>query len=412
MTFPDDPTGAPAGASEPTVAQEGPDAHPAGTRSGPSLPVIAGLGVAVAAALSGAAIAHFAWPGSSSQTPGTVQLPFNSPQSSFPNQSTAPSPTSATTAAVASKVDPGIVDINTSIAVADGGSEAAGTGMVISSNGIVLTNNHVIAEASQITAYDIGNGKSYVGHVIGYDRTHDVAVVQLQHASGLPTVPLGDSSTVRVGQSVVTIGNAGGVGGTPTTSGGSVAALGQKITAGDELDNAFEQLTNLIEVDGSLQPGDSGGPLANAQGKVVGMDTAASAGFSFQSSSGAGYAIPINQALAITHLILAGKGSSTIHIGATPMLGVKVETQPLAGGSGAPNGAVVQTAVPGTPAANAGLAQNDTIISLGGQAITSSSSLVAVKDRYHPGDKVQVVWLDPANVRHSATITLATGTPD
>lgn len=411
MTFPDDPTGPPAQAPDPTLAHEGLGTAPESGRSGPSFPVIAGLGVAVAAALAGAAIAHFAWPGSS-QSPATFQLPFSSPQSGLSSQSSTPSPTSATTAAVASKVDPGIVDINTNIAVADGGSEAAGTGMVISPDGIVLTNNHVIAEASQITAYDIGNGKTYVGHVVGYDRTHDVAVVALQHASGLATVPLGDSSTVRVGQSVVTIGNAGGIGGTPTTAGGSVAGLDQRIRAGDELDNAFEQLTNLIEVDGSLQPGDSGGPLVTAQGKVVGMDTAASAGFSFQSSSGQGYAIPINQALSIAHLILDGKGSSTIHIGATPMLGVKVETQPLTVGGSAPNGAVVQTAVPGTPAANAGLGENDTIISLGGQAITSSSSLVAVKDRYHPGDKVQVVWLDQENDRHSATITLATGTPD
>jgi len=411
MTFPDDPTGLPARDPDPIVPEKGSGAHPAGARGG-SFPVIAGLGVAVAAALSGAAIAHFAWPGSSSQTPTGLQFPFNNPQSNFQSQSTTPSPTSATTAAVASKIDPGVVDINTNIAVADGGSEAAGTGMVISSNGVVLTNNHVIAEASQISAYDIGNGRTYVGHVVGYDRTHDVAVVQLQHASGLATVPLGDSSTVRVGQSVVTIGNAGGIGGTPTTSGGSVAALGQKITAGDELDNAFEQLTNLIEVDGSLQPGDSGGPLANAKGKVIGMDTAASAGFSFQSSSDQGFAIPINQALSIAHRILDGKGSSTIHIGATPMLGVKVETAPIGYGAGSTNGAVVQTAVPGTPAASVGLTEGDTIISLGGQAITSSSSLVAVKDRYHPGDKVQVVWLDSSNVRHTATITLATGTPD
>ena len=408
MTFPEGPTGLPAGDSDP-LGDESPGAPPADARVLPSLPVLAGLGVAVAAALSGAAIAHFAWPGSSTPSPsnaGGLQLPFSIPQPGSQNQATTPSPTAATTTSVASKINPGIVDINTNIALADGGSEAAGTGMVISSNGIVLTNNHMIAEASRITAYDVGNGHTYVGHVVGYDRTHDVAVVQLQNASGLATVPLGNSSTVRVGQSVVTIGNAGGVGGTPTTAGGSVAALGQKITAGDELDNAFEQLTNLIEVDGSLQPGDSGGPLANAQGKVIGMDTAASAGFSFQSSTGQGFAIPINQALDIARLILSGKGSSTIHIGATPMLGVKVETQV------ASSGALVQQAVPNTPAANAGLTTNDTIISLGGQAVTSSSSLVAVKDRYHPGDKVQVVWLDPSNVRHSATITLATGTPD
>ena len=411
MTFPDEPTGLPPRDPDPMLGEDAPGAQPTGGRNGPSLPVMAGLGVAVAAALSGAAIAHFAWPGSS-QAPGTFQLPFSYSQPNPLNQSTTPAPTSATSAAVASKIDPGVVDINTNIALADGGSAAAGTGMVISSDGVVLTNNHVIAESSQINAFDIGNDRTYVGHVVGYDRTHDVAVVQLEHASGLQTVPLGDSSTVRVGQSVVTIGNAGGVGGTPTTAGGSVSALGQKITAGDELDNAFEQLTNLIEVDGSLQPGDSGGPLATAQGKVVGMDTAASAGFSFQSSNGSGFAIPINEALSIAHRILDGKGSSTIHIGATPMLGVEVQTQPVGSAGGRTNGAVVEKAVPGSPAANAGLTEDDTITALGGQAVTSSSSLVAVKDRYHPGDKVQVVWLDPSNVRHSATITLATGTPD
>jgi S1-C subfamily serine protease len=409
MTFPDDPTGLPPYGARPILPEDAPAPSPAPGRSGPSAPVIAGLGVAVAAALAGAAIAHFAWPGGSSQSPTgsqSFQLPFNNPQST-PSQ-TSPSPTSASAASVAAKVNPGIVDINTNIALADGGSAAAGTGMVISPGGIVLTNNHVIAEAAKITAYDVGNGRTYPARVLGYDRTHDVAVVQLVGASHLATVPLGDSSTVRVGQAVVTIGNAGGVGGTPTTAGGSVAALGQRITAGDELDNAFERLTGLIEVDGSLAPGDSGGPLVNTEGKVIGMDTAASAGFSIQSSTGQGFAIPVNQALAIARQILQGRSSSTVHIGATAMLGVQVETQPL---SSTP-GAVVQQAVPNTPAANAGLTENDTIVSLGGHAVTSSSSLVAVKDLYHPGDRVRVVWLDATNGRHTATITLATGTPD
>ena len=228
--------------------------------------------------------------------------------------------------AIAAKVDPGLVDINTTLGYSQ--EQAAGTGIVLSSNGVVLTNNHVIDGATTISVTDVGNQKTYTASVVGYDRTGDVAVLQLHNASGLTTANLGNSSNASVGQDVVGIGNAGGTGGTPSAAGGTVTALNQSITASDEGDGTSEQLSGLIETNANIQPGDSGGALVNTSGQVLGMDTAASAGFSFQSndqSSGTqGYAIPINTALNIARAIEAGSSSTTVHIGETAFLGVEI----------------------------------------------------------------------------------------
>ncbi|OLB77873.1 MAG: hypothetical protein AUI14_14845 [Actinobacteria bacterium 13_2_20CM_2_71_6] len=208
-----------------------------------------------------------------------------------------PGVNSAQISSVAAKVDPGIVDINTILGYEHG--SAAGTGIVLGADGLVLTNNHVVAGATGISVTDIGNGQTYQASVVGYDRTQDIAVLQLSGASGLTVAPLGDSSTVGTGDSVVAIGNAGGNGGTPSAVGGTVTALDQSITAQDQSTGASEQLTGLIGVAAAIQPGDSGGPLATTSGQIVGMDTAASAGFRYQGAGGDGYAIPINQAITI-----------------------------------------------------------------------------------------------------------------
>ncbi|MGZ6840495.1 MAG: S1C family serine protease, partial [Frankiaceae bacterium] len=128
-------------------------------------------------------------------------------------------PAGSSDAAIAAAVSPGIVDINTTLGYR--GAQAAGTGMVLTSSGEVLTNNHVIEGATSITATDVGSGQTYTASVVGYDPSEDVAVLQLTGASGLQTVTIGDSSAVRVGQRVVGIGNAGGTGGTPSYAGGS-----------------------------------------------------------------------------------------------------------------------------------------------------------------------------------------------
>ena len=228
--------------------------------------------------------------------------------------------------AIAVKVDPGLVDINTTLGYQQ--EQAAGTGIVLTSNGVILTNNHVIDGATSISVTDVGNHKTYTASVVGYDRTKDIAVLQLHNASGLQTATLGNSSNVSVGEDVVGVGNAGGTGGTPSAAGGTVTALNQSITASDEGDGTSEQLSGLIETNADIQPGDSGGALVNTSGQVLGVDTAASAGFSFQyngqSSGNQGFAIPINTALSIARAIEAGNASSTVHIGETAFLGVEI----------------------------------------------------------------------------------------
>jgi S1-C subfamily serine protease len=304
---------------------------------------------------------------------------------------------------VASKVDPGIVDVNTQLGYQNGA--AAGTGIVLSADGLVLTNNHVVSGATAISVTDLGNGKTYQASVVGYDRSHDVAVIKLSGASGLKVAPLGDSSKVKAGDSIVAIGNAGGTGGTPSAVGGSVTALDQSITASDESTGSAEQLTGLIEVAADIQAGDSGGPLATTAGKVVGMDTAASAGFSYRSAAGSGdgYAIPINTALTIAKQIESGTASTTVHIGGTAFLGIETGDQQGVGG------AAVLGVVSGSPAEAAGLTRGDVIVSVDGQAVDSPTTLTGLLDQYHPGDHLTIGWTDGNGQSQTTTITAANG---
>jgi S1-C subfamily serine protease len=313
-------------------------------------------------------------------------------------------PTDAQIAAVAQKVDPALVDVDTVLGAENG--EAAGTGIVISSDGVILTNNHVVAGATAITVTDIGNQKQYRAAVVGYDRTQDIAVLKLDGASGLTTATLA-SAEAKAGQQVVAIGNAGGTGGTPSAVGGVVSSLGQSITASDESSGSSEQLTGLIEVNADIQAGDSGGPLLNTDGQVLGVDTAASAGFQYQAQGGDGYAIPIASATTIADQIRSGQSSSKIHLGATAYLGVE-----LAGatrGEQQQEGPVVLGVVSGSPAAGAGLARGDVIRSVGGTTVDSATALTNQMDQYHPGDKVKLAWADLNGQSHSGTLKLTTG---
>jgi S1-C subfamily serine protease len=317
-------------------------------------------------------------------------------------------------AQVEAKVDPGLVDVVTTLDYGDG--EAAGTGIVLTSSGEILTNNHVVEGATSIEVTDIGNGKTYTATVVGYDVTSDVAVIKLQGASGLQTASLGDSSTVAVGESVVAIGNAGGAGGTPSAAPGTVSGLNQAITASDESTGSSEQLSKLVETDADIQPGDSGGPLVDASGQVVAMDTAASSTFQFQfvgsqdGSGEEGYAIPINEALSLAKQIESGKSSSLVHIGSSAFLGVEVATtSAYYGYGGAASGATVVGIVSGSPADAAGLASGVTITSVGGHTVTSPTSLQDIMDKLHPGQKVTVSWVDQYGNSDKATVKLATG---
>jgi S1-C subfamily serine protease len=356
---------------------------------------------------------------------------------------TAASKTVLSTSQVAERVDPALVDIVST----DGDQQAssAGTGIVLTSNGEVLTNNHVINGATSIKVTDVGNGRTYTATVVGYDASHDVAVLQLQNASGLTVASLGDSSAVRTGDNVVALGNAGGKGGTPSVAAGTVTGLNQSITASDDLSGTSEQLTGLIQTNADIQPGDSGGSLVNAHGQVIGMDTAASSsGSQFQSqaqsSQTQAYAIPINDALSIAKQIEAGNASTDVHIGATAFLGLQIQSADQSSGngssgsggfggfggfggqgdgsgsfggqgngSGSGSGVGVAGTLSGSPAAQAGLTQGDEITAIGGQSVSTPEDISHALVKYHPGDSISISWVDQSGQSQTANVTLASG---
>lgn len=386
------------GGGWPTPPSAGPPMSPPRRSSASLVALLVAIAVLVAAGI-GVVIGHVAW--TSSTTPVTSPL-TTSPPSTAPISSSPGAPSDS--AAIAADVDPALVDIEVTDSYQS--VEGFGTGMVLSSNGEVLTNNHVIEGETSISVTDVGNGKTYGATVVGYDVTQDVAVIQLTGASGLKTVRLGDSSDLKVGQSVVAIGNAEGAGGTPSYSGGSITALDQSITAQDEISGASEQLTGLIETNADVVPGDSGGALANSTGAVIGMDTAGSESFQFQGTSNEGYAIPINEASGIASQIEAHQASSTVHIGPTAFLGVEVMS-PFRGISGAE----IVGVVPSGPAVAAGLATGDVITALDGQPVSSPESLTDLLLGETPGTSVQVQYLDPSGQQHTLSVTLASGPP-
>jgi S1-C subfamily serine protease len=325
------------------------------------------------------------------------------PGGNLPDPSAAPSTGPLDPSSIPAMVNPAVVNIDVTL----NRGRAAGSGIVLTPNGEVLTNNHVIDGATSIKATDVGNGQVYQATVVGYDRSRDIAIIQLQNASKLATATVGDATKVRVGDAIVAIGNAGGKGGTPTSVTGTVTALNQTITASDEDGANSERLTGLIRVAADIQPGDSGGPLVDRSAHVIGVDTAATTGSSARTTGGDGFAIPINRALEIGREIEAGRGSATIHIGQTAFLGVLLS--PTKSGSG--SGVSITGVSPGSPAEQAGLAAGDSITAIDSSTVTSAADLTNALIKYHPGDKVTVSWVDDAGTSHHAPLKLASGPP-
>ncbi|HMD92177.1 MAG TPA: trypsin-like peptidase domain-containing protein, partial [Trebonia sp.] len=288
-------SGGPGGQS-PWVGYGPPPPPPPGSRFGRVLAYIAvaalaaGVGAGAAVALNRTASTSNAQsptntsPGSNSgqQNPfsgsgngnGLGTAPSNGPGTSNGNSGGTSNGTGPLNAqALAAKVDPGIVDITAQLKYND--ATAEGTGMVISSSGLVLTNNHVIDQATSVSARLVVSGKTYNAQVVGYDSTDDVALLQLEGASGLKTVSFGDSGQVKVGQAVLALGNAGGRGGLPSTAQGTISGLNKTIQASDSGASTTETLHGMLQTNAPIQEGDSGGPLVNSGGKVIGMDTAA-----------------------------------------------------------------------------------------------------------------------------------------
>ena len=294
----------------------------------------------------------------------------------------------------------GVVVIETNLAL--NGSAAAGTGIVLTRDGQVLTNNHVIRGATSIRVRVPGTGRSYSARVVGYDVTDDVALIRATGAGNLKTLPL-DTSTSAVGQAVTALGNAGGTG-TITSARGHITGLSRSITVGDD-QGGSERLTGLIETDAGLEPGDSGGPLLKA-GKVIGMDTAASVGsgyanYSAQASDG--YAIPIAKAVRIARQIAAGKASAAVHVGATGFLGVQIDVSD--------GYDVIQYVVPGGPADRAGLEPGDAIATVDGRTVSTPAALTTLIGSKKPGQTVRIGYVDQYGTGGTVTVTLGSGPP-
>ncbi len=296
----------------------------------------------------------------------------------------------------------GVVVIDTNLGYQDG--QAAGTGMVLTSSGTVLTNNHVIRNATAIRVVVPKTGRSFTAHVVGYDTSDDVAVLEASGASNLKTVPLGDSDSLSTGQSVQALGNAGGTGSLRAAS-GTVTGIDRAITVGDD-QGGSESLAGMIETNAAVQPGDSGGPLMNTDGQVVGMDTAASVGNgSEQAQTSAGFAIPINKALSIAQQIARGDASDTIHVGGTAFLGVEVEENSYG------QGAVITSVVPGSAADAAGLTAGDLITSVGDQVVSSPEALTAIVAAQKPGASISATVVDQEGTTQTASLALGSGPP-
>ena len=391
----------------------------------------------LAAGLAVAVVLLFFTPASGSSLPGSGAVPAPAPSDA---------PLASSQQDIVNKVKPGLVLINTTLRYDS--EAAAGTGMVVNADGLVLTNNHVIEDSTKITATVTSTGKTYPARVVGYDQTGDVALIQLQNASGLTTVPIGNSSSVKAGNAVVAMGNAEGQGHITATP-GHVTAVNTTITASDEAGStSTETLHGMIQTNANIVPGDSGGPLASPAG-VIGMDTAGNDSGD-QQGPAAGFAIPINTALSVARQIAAGHASSVITVGYPPFLGVFVgsgsssdpQTQAQqqeqqnggSDGSGstqgcyssnadltipsviAPvsSGTLIDGTICGSPAASAGLTGGAVITAVNGQAVGSPDDFAEDHDtipprRYHLRDLGEPIWAthhqQPAPDRRPAAVT-------
>ena len=304
----------------------------------------------------------------------------------------------------AATVGSGVVVIETNLGYQ--GGQAAGTGMVLTSSGEILTNNHVIRGATDIKVVVPKTGQSYSAQVVGYDVQHDVAVLRATGASNLKTISQGDSGSVNPGQPVQAVGNAGGTG-RLTFASGTVTNVDRAITVGDDQGGNPENLSGLIETNAAVRPGDSGGPLLNSSGQVIGMDTAASVSNDVaQTTTNDGYAIPINEAMSIVKQIESGNGSGTVHVGGTAFLGVESTPNSYSG-----SGAVISAVVPGSAAESAGLTAGDLILSVGGHTISSPVDLSNVVLTQKPGASISAVYVDQAGTTQTTNLTLASGPP-
>lgn len=339
---------------------------------------------------------------------------------------------SANTAQIAARVDPAVVDINTTLDPLEGGGSAAGTGMVASPSGEIITNNHVVQGADTVTVSVPGHGR-VAAHVIGTDPAADIAVLEIHGITRLPTISFGDSSHLTVGTPVVAIGNALGLGGSPTVTTGIISALGRTITATDQTGSNPETLHGLIQTDAPIAPGNSGGPLVDGQGKVIGMDTAAASSGTVGASLG--FAIPSDTVKTVATEIMRHRPLPGLIYGRAPFLGIEVVDSsqigsgmnpygafgnpfgfgfgfgPIANTPSGTQGVIVSAVDPGSPAQSAGIEPGDVITRVDGQATPSTASLSRAIDKHRPGQVISVTVSTSSGTR-VLSVKLAAGPID
>lgn len=283
--------------------------------------------------------------------------------------------------------------------------EGAGTGIVLTAGGEVLTNYHVVEDSTSIRVTIATTGQTYTATVVGASPSRDIALLQLRDASGLATAQI-DDDTVALGDDVTAVGNAGGTG-VLTAADGEVTSLSTPLTTSSEGGEPGESLTGLIETDADVVSGDSGGPLVDDEGEVVGINTAASTGAQID-----GYAIPIDDALTVVTQIRSGEETTAVRIGPGAFLGVELLATTngygygRGGATSSTGGATLGDVVAGGAADEAGLTAGDTITELGSTEIDDPDGLSAALAELEPGDRVDVSWTDADGRTESATVTL------
>jgi S1-C subfamily serine protease len=375
---------------------------------------------------------------------GIALLHSTTPFKSGPRSASATTATSAaarearslSAEAIYARVEPSVVDVTATLRYDD--ETASGTGFFVdSSDGLVLTNNHVIRDATSVTVTIPATNQTYQAQIVGTDVSTDVAVLRITPLAGTVSAPIGDSATVAVGSTVVAIGNRAGAGGAPARAAGVISGVGRTIQAADGSSGFTETLHGMLQTTARIQPGDSGGPLANAEGAVIGVDTAAGTG-----DGEAGYAIPINAALSAERQIALGHASPGITFGVGGFLGVIIPSTtapspraqaaaerslgtetagsasqigclPTEAGAGVPDsvapvnsGALVDGVLCGTGAEAAGISAGDVIITADGRAVSSPDGLTSIVSACRPGSEVEITWVSPAGATRASRVRL------
>ncbi|HUY87083.1 MAG TPA: trypsin-like peptidase domain-containing protein [Acidimicrobiales bacterium] len=397
------PAGPASSPGEPNVSQAGFQEHPWGSPASSDyqrkartersfvMPILIG---AVIAALVGALVG------------GLIGAHMSNNQSTVVEQirpNTSYIPRMSSPESIISKVEPALVSIQTESFQSQSGLfgslgsqivNGAGTGMIISADGLVLTNDHVINGAQQVQVTLYGQTAAKTASIVGTDPSEDLAVVKIQGVSNLPTIVMGDSSNVSVGDSVLAIGNALALEGGLTVTEGIVSALGRSLTAGDATSGSTESLSDLIQTDAAINPGNSGGPLVNSSGEVIGMNTAVAS-----SSAGNAPAQNVGFAISINHIkgFLPGLEQGGVVASQKAYLGVEVQdASQVASQFGIPSsvsGAFICAVTSGSPADSAGIQAGEVITGFAGNSVTDAQSLTTYVQGKKSGDKVSVaLW--------------------